>query len=290
MSDTIWADWNGQRLPLDEVRVPATDRAFLFGDAVYEVVAVRDGRGWLEDEHFTRLRRSLGELEIPADVDAVRSRYRSLVDDRKPAFGSLYLQVTRGSGPRRHAYPADPVPNTLMYLVEWDADPMAEKRRGGVAAVTAPDRRWGRCDIKSVNLLGNCMVATVADRAGAYEALMVDADGRVTEGSRTSVLFVVGGRVRTMPLSDRLLPSVTRQYVLSLCAAAGVPVDEQGLPAADLDGIDEAILVGTGTEVTPLVRIDGQPVGDGTPGPTTLRLQSLYAQRQREWLHAASGA
>lgn len=287
MSEAPLANWNGQEMPLDEVLVPATDRAFLFGDAVYEGLRTYAGRIWLCDEHMARLQRSLGEMRIECDVDRLRQRMQTTLEHSGYRDAFIYVQVTRGCAPRTHWFPLEPTtPNELIYVHQIEADPYAEFRHNGAAVMTHDDIRWERRDIKSVNLLGNCLAAQAAREAGCQEAILVTAEGRLTEGSHTNLFGVKDGQVMTSPTGHHILPGITRRLVLNLAERAEVPVVEEAITTANLGTIDELFLTGTTTEVLPVTRVDGTPVGDGTPGAITQLLYDTYQTAVREWLHS----
>ena len=279
------ANLNGETLPLAEVRVPALDRGFLFGDAVYEVLRVYQGRPWLEEEHFRRLAHSLEAIRI-AGVDLGRLRRRVHETIAAGPFGEalVYIQVTRGAAPRRtHAWPADLAPLELLWVDEFH-DPYAEQRRAGAAVLTRPDVRWDRCDIKSTNLLANVLAMQAAKEAGCLEALFYLPDGTLTEGSHTSVFGVLDGTVLTAPNSNAILPGITRGLVLRLADRAGITVREAVLRREDLGRVSELFLTGTTSEVLPVVRVDGRPIADGRPGPISRRLQEAYRDAVREFV------
>jgi D-alanine transaminase len=278
------ANVSGVQMPLEEAKVPALDRGFLLGDAVYEVLRVYDGRPWLLDEHMNRLAHSLAAVRITG-VDLGRLRRRLLETIRACEFGeaTAYVQVTRGIAPRRHVFPAGTPPLEFLYVQEY-ADPYREARRVGAAAITHPDLRWQRCDVKSTNLLGNVLAMQAAAEQGCQEALLYLPDGTLTEGTHTSFFGVVDGVVLTAPQSHAILPGITRGLVLDLAGRAAVPVREQTLTRDGLARVSELFLTGTTTEVMPVVRVDGTPVGDGQPGPVARRLQQAYAEVVREFL------
>ena len=278
------ANLNGQLLPLEEARVPALDRGFLFGDAVYEVLRVYGGRPWLADEHFARLGRSLDAVRIRGvDLDRLRRRMLATIAAGPFREATAYLQVTRGAAPRKHPFPAGVAPLEFLYVQEFH-DPYAEARRTGAAVITQPDLRWDRCDIKSTNLLGNVLAMQAAVEAGGVEALLYLPDGTLTEGTHTSFFGVLDGVLLTAPNSAAILPGITRGLVLRLSARAGVPVREHMLRRDDLGRVSELFLTGTTSEVLPVVRVDGRPVADGRPGAVTRRLQEAYAAEVREFL------
>jgi D-alanine transaminase len=277
-------------MPLEEARVPALDRGFLFGDAVYEVLRLYQGRPWLEAEHFGRLERSLVAVRITGvDLDRLRRRLHATIQAGDFREATAYIQITRGVAPRQHSFPAGARPLEFLYVQEF-RDPYSEARRSGATAITHPDERWDRCDIKSTNLLGNILARQAAAEQGCQEALLYLPDGTLTEGTHTSFFAVKGGVVLTAPRSHAILPGITRGLVLRLCERAGVAVREQMLTRDGLADVSELFLTGTTSQVLPVVRVDGRPVGDGRPGPVTTRLQEAYAQAVREFLAAPAGA
>ena len=181
---------DGKLMPVDQARVPIWDRGFLFGDAVYEVMRLYQGHCWLEDEHFARLRRSLAALAFPpVDLDRLTTRIHRTISASAVEEGTVYLHLTRGVAPRSHAFPRPPVPPTELIVVRpYDDGPTAELRAAGVCAISHPDLRWKRCDIKSTNLLANVLANEAAHQAGCYEAILTGADGLVSEATHTSVL------------------------------------------------------------------------------------------------------
>jgi D-alanine transaminase len=278
------ANINGEQVPLAEAKVPALDRGFLFGDAVYEVLRVYGGKPWLEDDHFRRFERSLTSVRING-VDVPRLRRRMYETIRAGGFREaiVYLQVTRGVAPRAHPFPAGAAPLEFLFVQEF-RDPYVQARQEGGCVITHPDVRWGRCDIKSTNLLANVLAMQAAKEAGCVEAILTRPDGTLTEGTHTSFFGVLHGTVLTRPNSNAILPGITRGLVLRLAERAGVPVREQVLKRDDLAEVSELFLTGTTSEVLPLVSVDGRPVGDGRPGPVTRRLQDAYKEAVREFV------
>ncbi len=284
----VLANLNGRQMPLSEVMIPALDRGFLFGDAVYEVVRLYRGRAYLLDEHWRRLAHSLEAIRIAGvDLDRLRARLRETIAASGVQEGTAYIQITRGAGAnRRHPFPAGATPLEFLFVEEF-IDPYEEARRNGAGVVTVPDVRWDRCDIKSTNLLANVLAMQSAKEAGCVEALLYLPDGTITEGSHSSFFGVLDGRVLTAPNSNAILPGITRGLVLRLADRAAIAVREQVLKRDDLPRVSELFLTGTTTEVLPVVRVDGQPVGDGTPGPVTRRLQEAYRETVREFVSSS---
>jgi D-alanine transaminase len=280
------ADLNGKRMPLAEVMVPALDRGFLFGDAIYEVLRIYHGKPWLLEEHWCRLGQSLASIRIAGvDLNRLRGRLLDTIAASRFREAIAYVQVTRGTGLNRaHTFPAGATPLEFLFVEEY-ADKYAEERRIGANVITLPDVRWDRCDIKSTNLLANVLAMQAAKEAGAVEALLCSADGTILEGSHSSFFGVLGGRVLTAPNSNAILPGITRSLVLRLADRAGIEVQEHTLKRDDLPRVSELFLTGTTTEVLPVVRVDGRTVGDGKPGKVTQRLQEAYREAVDEFAH-----
>ncbi len=282
----VLACLNGETMPVEQARVPVWDRGFLFGDAVYEVCRIYAGRCWLEDAHFARLRRSLAELEFPpVDIDRLIDRVHQTIAASGVGEGTVYMQITRGVAPRAHAYPDPPVePTELIVVRPYDDSATARLRESGARLLSHPDLRWKRCDIKTTNLLGNCIATEAAHRAGCHEAVLIDADGYVTESTHTSLLWVRGGRIEGTPEGPEILPGTTRQLVLRLIEPLEIPFAETRVTLDELAAADEVILVGTTTEVVPVVRVDDRRIAAGSPGPVAGRLWEAYRRAVEGWL------
>jgi D-alanine transaminase len=271
---------NGQYLPVEQARLSVLDRGFIFGDGVYEVWRVIEGKLFAHERHDRRLRRGLKALELVVpdrDVDALAGVADRLLRDNDLATGeaTFYIEITRGPAPRTHAYPPAGTKPTIFAMVTRFEVPHAA-RAAGVKAITQPDVRWLRCDIKTVQLLPNVMAKQKAQVAGALEAILVR-DGIVTEGTHTSVLGVKNGELRTHPLSPLILPSVTRELVLEIAREQGIRVREEAFTVQELFALDELFVSGTTTDVTPIVDVDGKRIGSGKPGPIS---RALYAGLQ----------
>jgi D-alanine transaminase len=276
------ANLNGETMPLAQAKVPALDRGFLLGDAVYEVLRIYHGRPWMLREHMARLARSLQAIRING-VDLARLEKRMLETIAAGPFREAitYIQITRGVAPRAHAFPSNCTPLEFLYVQEFQ-DPYADARREGAAVITHPDLRWGRCDIKSTNLLANVLAMQAAKDAGGMEALFYLPDDTITEGTHTSAFGVLDGAVLTAPNSPDILPGITRGLILRLAEKVKVPLREHVLTRADLPRVTELFLTGTTSEVMPIVKVDGKPIANGKPGPVTRRLQEAYADAVRE--------
>ncbi len=277
---------NGETMPVEEARVPVWDRGFLFGDSVYEVFRMYRGRCWLETEHLARLRRSLKELEFPPlDLDRLVDRMYGTIAASAIQEGTVYVQITRGVAPRQHAFPDPAVPPTELIVVRpYDDGPTAKLRQTGVRAISHPDLRWKRCDIKTTNLLGNVIANEKAHRAGCHEAVLIDSAGLVTEATHTSLLWVRGGQLEGTPEGPEILPGMTRQLTLRLVDKAGIPFSLARVTLPELLLSDEIILVGTTSEVLSIIELDSQPIGTGRPGPVAARLWDAYHGEVERWL------
>ncbi len=278
--DVVYFD--GRYLLKNEVSVSPDDRGFVLGDGIYEVAAAYDGRFVALDRHMDRLRNSLREARIDdAIADPLESVFTGLLDRNdlgESGKAMVYMQVTRGVAPRTHAFPKKPVrPTVYGYAAPF---PDLGDLPSGVGAITRPDLRWSRCDIKSISLMANVLANQEAKESGAFEAILIRSS-IVLEGTHTSVFGVIGGEVRTAPLSPLILPGITREIVVGLCNANNIEVREEPMTETELRRADEIFITGTITEVVPIIRLDGEPVGPGKPGPVTTRLANLYSDAIR---------
>jgi len=269
--------FDGRYVLKSQVMVSPDDRGFLLGDGIYEVAAAYDGRFVALDRHMERLRHSLRESRIGESVaDPLESVFTGLLERNglgDSGKAMVYLQVTRGVAPRTHAFPKIPVrPTVYAYAAPF---PAMGDLAAGVSAITRPDLRWSRCDIKSISLMANCMANQEAKESGSFEAILIR-DGTVLEGSHTSIFGVIDGEVRTAPLSNLILPGITREIVIELCRANDIPLREDAMSEEELRHVDELFLTGTTTEVLPIVTLDGKRVGNGKPGALSTRLEDLY--------------
>lgn len=263
---------NGRFVSWQEAVVPIEDRGFQFGDGVYEVIRTYRGEPFEVEAHLDRLDRSAQALSIAQPYG--RSQWREWIREGVGLAGfaesKVYIQITRGVSPRDHAFPANVPPTVVMTVRELTGLPQL-LRESGVTAKTCEDLRWGRCDIKSLNLLANVLAKEDAKRAGVFEALLVK-DGVVTEGSVSNVMTVQAGTIVTAPEGPRILSGVTRSVVLNLARQAGLPVREAFLEVEALYRADEVFLTGTTVEVLGVTHIDGRQIGTGRPGPVTQAL------------------
>lgn len=271
---------NGSWLDHAAATISVDDRGFLFADGIYEVIRVYDGRLFLAEPHVRRMRRGLDAIRIdPGCIGNLLEVAERLIDENglRAEDAIVYVQVTRGAAPRRHAFPEPGTPATVYAFAKKAPQPPSTSFTDGVTAVTVPDTRWGRCDIKSIALLPNVLANETAHEAGAFEALFVR-DGVLIEGSHSNLLGVVDGALVTYPECNYILGGITRRFVLDLARGLDIPVREGPLWADRLDRIQELFLSGTTTEVMPIVRLDGRPIGGGRPGPVARRLQQAYRE------------
>ncbi len=283
---------NGHYVRHGQAQVHIEDRGLQFGDAVYEVCAIEDGRLRDEQEHLDRLERSTREIEMamPLPRSALKLVFREVVRRNRVRTGLLYLQVTRGAAHRDHPIPPRGLRPTLI-LTAHSLDPaaIAKRRAEGIAVITRPDERWARRDIKTTQLLPNLLAKTAARRAGAYEAILVDEEGVVTEGSSTNAWIVdKDGRLTTRALSNDILPGVTRRVIFEAAAEAQLPIIERGFAPKEAYAAEEAF-ISSATGIYPVIAIDGRRVGEGVPGPVTRRVQELYARKSAMRAGAADG-
>ena len=270
---------NGVFMPLAEATVSIEDRGFQFGDGVYEVIRTYKGRPFSLDAHLARLDRSATALELTQPYSRAEWTDHILEGITRAAYpeAKIYLQITRGVAPRDHAYSEDATPTVVMTVREFHLLDRSVQATG-VDAMTTEDIRWGRCDIKSVNLLANVLARQKVKQAQVFEAILVHA-GLVTEGAVSNVMVVQGGTVVTAPEGSRILSGVTRAVVLDLALSEGLPIQERFVSQTDLYGADEIFLTGTTVEVLAVIRVDGKVIGDGQPGPITQRLTAAFTSR-----------
>jgi D-alanine transaminase len=270
---------NGRYCRLDAEAIAIEDRGYQFADGVYEVIKVLRRRPWDLDRHLDRLERSLAALEItpPMSRRALQTVLAEVLRRNTLDDALLYVQVTRGVAPRNHTFPGNAVPS-LVVTVRRPVFPTADERSEGVAVITHPDLRWGRCDIKSISLLANVLARQKAAAVRCREAWLVDDAGIVTEGSASNAYIVDrDGRLVTHPLDERILGGVTRSVVLELARADGIEVVERPFTLEEAMAAREAALSSTSSLLLPVTEIDGRTVGNGRPGTVVGRLMELYA-------------
>jgi len=273
---------NGKLLPRADAVVSVEDRGFVFGDGVYEVLRAIRGRLFATRFHNERLSRSLegvriklGAKDSPSkfvDVGKELLRENGLLDGE----ATLYIQVTRGATTRAHYFPPEGTAPTV-YISTARFTPLIELAEKGAAAITHPDLRWGRCDLKTLNLLPNVLASQAAKEKGAFEAMLIR-DGVVTEGAKTNFFGVVDGTLRTHPSDNHILPGITRSVLRDLAADIGIGLDETPITVDEIPGLSELFITGTTTDVMPVVQLDGRYVGDGKPGELTRKLQRVLSE------------
>jgi len=272
---------NGEFLPPERAMVSAFDRGFVFGDGVYEVIPVFGRRLFRLPHHLARLQRSLAEVRLPNPLSATQWEeiLARLIRDISADDQSVYMQITRGPAPRDHAFPPQVNPTVFAYA-QPTKPPAPETLAQGIAAVTVPDIRWARCDIKATALLANALLRQQAADRGAAEALLVR-DGIVTEGAASNIFVVRGDALYTPPNGPFILPGITRDLVLELAHAHAIPAHEQALSQAALLDADEIWITSSMREILPVTRLNDRAVGNGKPGPLHARLYALYQDYKR---------
>lgn len=271
---------NGEYVPLRGAGVSIMDRGFQFADSIYEVWAVRGGRLFDVDEHMARLQRSLAELRItkPMPESSLMAVIRETMRRNRVTDGIVYVQVSRGAASRDHVFPAAGTPPTLVITAKnLDRRAITKRAEVGIKITSAPDARWARRDIKSVNLLPNVLARQGAKEKGAFEAWFIDADGLVTEGSSSNAWIVdANGVLRTRQLSHDILHGVTRGAILRIARERQMQVEERPFTIAEAQAAREAFITAASNAATGVIEIDGVVIGDGRPGPVTQALRAAY--------------
>lgn len=260
---------NGNFMPLSEAVIHVEDRGYQFGDGVYEVIRTYNGALFRLDDHIERLERSAKEIQLGLVYS--RKDWRNVIleafDRSQYNEAKVYIQVTRGVAPRAHPFPSGTHPTCVMTVRELDPLP-EEVIRQGVAAMTTPDIRWGRCDIKSLNLLPNVLARQRASEAGAFEAIFIR-DNKVTEGSGSNIFAVKNGNIITPPQGPYILSGITREVVIEAAEEAGIRVEEKGLSQDEMFSSNEVFITGSTIEVVPVVVMNSRSIGNGRPGKIT---------------------
>jgi D-alanine transaminase len=273
---------NGAFVPRAEARVSVEDRGFVFGDGVYEVFRAINGRLFASRFHNERLKRSLEGVRILLRGGDSPVRFTEIgkqlltENDLLQGEATLYMQVTRGAATRGHNFPPSDVPPGI-YISVARFTPYSDLAQQGAPVISHPDLRWGRCDLKTLNLLPNVLASQAAKEQGAFEAMLVR-DGVVTEGSKTNFFGVVSGSLRTHPCDNHILPGITRSVLRDLTRELHIDLDETPIQSSEIPRLSELFLTGTTTDVMPVVMLDGKPVGNGKPGEVTRRLQRALAE------------
>ena len=286
MSETVYL--NGEFMPLAEARVPVLDRGFIFGDGVYEVIPVYSRQPFRMGGHLARLQRSLDAIRLANPLtDAEWTRLTQDMIGRHPGEDqSIYLQVTRGVAKRDHAFPAETRPTVFMMSSPL-VTPAPELVEKGVPCITGVDFRWFKCDVKSISLLGNCLLRQSAAEAGAAEVVLLR-EGYLTEASASNVFVVKGGRLLSPPKDHLILPGITHDVVLELAAACAIPVELRPIPEREVREADELWITSSTKEVLAVVTLDGRPVGAGAPGPVFRTVHRAFQEFKRKVMRAAA--
>lgn len=277
---------NGKFMPVEEARVPVLDRGFIFGDGVYELVPVYSRAPFRMDEHLARLERSLAAVRIrnPYSRAEWRDIILQLVSKQPFEDQGVYFQVTRGVAKRDHAFPKDAAP-TVFLMSNPLVTPPQQLVEHGASAVSAVDDRWLHCDIKSISLIGNCLLRQVSADAGAVETILFR-DGMLTEASASNVFVVKRGVILSPPKSNLILPGITFDVVAELAQGAGLPIEFRAIAETEVRGADELWVTSSSKEVLAVVSLDGKPVGDGKPGPVFRRMHGLYQEFKQKVMRA----
>ena len=277
---------NGELLPIDEAKIPVLDRGFIFGDGVYELVPVYSRVPFRLEEHLVRLERSLGEVKIrnPYSRAQWREHIHALVDAQPFEDQGVYFQVTRGVAKRDHAFPRNVEPTVFMMANPLVNPPQAQVERGG-AAVSAPDNRWLRCDIKSISLVGNVLLRQLSAEADAAETILFR-DGNLTEASASNVFIVRRGVIQSPPKGNLILPGITYDVIAELAHANQLPLEFRSISEAEVRSADEVWVTSSSKEVLAIVTLDGKRIGDGRPGPMFRRMYGLYQEFKQKVMRA----
>lgn len=272
--------FNGEYLERDKIHISPNDRGFIFGDALYDVIRAYDGHLLRIREHIARLEEGARAIHFPrTDFSELPGVAEELIRWNKLDKGSatIYIQVTRGVAPRDHAFPHPETPMTL-YVAADPVESDHEAQEQGIRAITLPDERWIRRDIKSTNRLANVLANQQAHEAGAKEALFVQ-EGTLLEGTHSSFFAVVDGVLLTHPSTERVLPGTTARIIIDeLCPKLNISCEERAVRLDEVPKMTEAFMAGTITEITPVIQIADDQVGEGVPGPLTRRLQQAFME------------
>jgi len=274
MSETVYL--NGEFVPGTEARISPNDRGFLFADGVYEVIKYYNGKPFRYVDHIKRLERSLREIRLEfSETGSLQSVFQKLLVDNQLTknHAGIYLQVTRGTHRRIHSFPEKYEPTVYAFAFSFPSS--VQNIENGIKVTTHEDIRWLRCDIKSVSLLPNTFLFNEAVEKGGGECILVR-NGVVTEATHSSVFGVKNGTVCTHPLCNLILPGITRKVVLEICDKLEVPLLEKAFSEKELFEMDELFITGTGTEITPVIQVNDNPVGNKKPGEITRLIQSEF--------------
>lgn len=261
-----FAFYNGQTLPLDQVKVSVNDRSYVFGDGVYEVLRVYQGRPMILAAHMNRLKNSLKAIKIK-EMD-LSDQILANIELNNIVEGMVYVQVSRGTAPRVHSfYNLDLSPNVLIYSKSFTSHPSEQDAQNGISAITHEDLRSSHCNIKSINLLANCLIQSKANEQGALEAILIRA-GFVCEGTSSNVFLVKDGQIFTPPLSGAVLPGTRRAFLIE-ALKKDREVIERPIKQEELYSADEVFITSTIKEAVGVIKIDGKSIDQAQVGPIT---------------------
>jgi D-alanine transaminase len=274
MSEIVYV--NGEYLPRENAKISPDDRGFIFADGIYEVIKYYNGKPFRYDDHLTRFIRSMSEIYLDySSTEDLKDIFSELLLQNKlnGKHAGVYLQITRGVNGRVHHFPKEIKPT--IYAFAFELPSATEKLQKGIKVITHEDIRWLRCDIKSVSLLPNTMLYNQAVEAGAGECILIR-NGKVTEATHSSVMGIKSGTLITHPLSNLVLPGITRKVALEICAKNNISVEERAFSEKELYEMDELFIAGTGSEITPVVEINKTAVGNKKPGEVTRLIQQKF--------------
>jgi D-alanine transaminase len=284
---------NGQYMPIEDAKISVLDRGFIFGDGVYEVIPVYSRKAFRLAEHLRRLQHSLDGIKLsnPHSNGEWASIIKELVARNAAEDQYLYLHITRGVAKRDHAFPSPPVKPTVFMMSNPLLTPPVALLQSGVGAVTAPDNRWLRCDIKAISLLPNVLLRQMAVDAGAAETILIRPESNnegefMTEGAASNIFVVKDGKLLAPPKDNLMLPGITYDVVLEIAAANNIPYEVRKIGVAEVFAADELLLTSSTKEVLPITQLDGKPVGIGKPGAMFAKLHKLYQEYKQKVMRA----
>jgi D-alanine transaminase len=280
-----WVLWNDRLVKDEDIHLSKEDRGYQFGDGIYEVIRIYDGSMFTATEHINRFYNSADKIKlvIPFTKDVFHKMLYDLIEANEITTGQVYVQITRGASPRQHQFPTDAVEPVLTAYTKEVERPVSQMANG-VAAKTVEDVRWLRCDIKSLNLLGNVMAKQEAHEAGCFEALLHRGD-LITEGSSSNMYGIKDGILYTHPVTNLILNGITRNVILECCKEIGLPVVEEPMSLTTVYSNEEFFMSSTTAEIMPIIVIDGKKIGNGLPGNWTKKLQTALEAKINQAVH-----
>lgn len=279
---------NGQYMPIEEAKISVLDRGFIFGDGVYEVIPVYSRKAFRLGEHLQRLQNSLDGIKLtnPHSNPAWSTFINELIA-RNPAEDQyLYLHITRGVAKRDHAFPNPPVQPTVFMMSSPLLTPPANLLESGVGAVSAPDNRWLRCDIKAISLLPNVLLRQMAVEQNCAETILIRDNEFMTEGAASNIFVVKNGMLLAPPKDNLMLPGITYDVILEIASTNSIPHGVRKIAATEVFAADELLLTSSTKEVLAITQLDGKPVGTGKPGPMFDKLHKLYQKYKQNVMRA----